>query len=425
MPVAPHPPALPALIRLYLAATAAVPGILRQQARKAHGTQGADPARFAERLGKPTLARPEGRLVWLHAASVGEVASVVRLAEGVRALGLSLLVTTATATGAEKVAQALPQALHQFLPIDTPAAVAGFLDHWRPDAALFVEGDLWPRMVLALARRGTAMALLNARASRSRDRFPSVYAALLAPMALVTVQDGLVLQGLERLGLEPGRLHAPGNLKADVAPPAVDAALQAALVAAAAGRGLWAAVSTHAGEEEVVLAAQGGLRRKPLLLLAPRHPARAEAVTALLQRRGLSFTRHSRGEVPDIATEVHLIDQLGLTGSLYAASGLTFLGGSLLPGIGGHTPYEPAALGCAVLSGPHVRNFEAAYAGLIRAGAAQGVADARALGEAVEALLGDAPALRAMQAAALACHKAEAGATAATLDLLRPLLQRP
>jgi 3-deoxy-D-manno-octulosonic-acid transferase len=414
---------LPVLIRLWLGLTAVLPGLIARQARRAHLRQGADPARIMERLGHASRARPGGALVWLHAASVGEVASVARLGQAILATqGRALLVTTTTATGAATVARLLPGAVHQFVPVDTPDAVARFLDHWRPDAALFVEGDLWPRMILALERRGCPMALLNARASRSRARFPAVYAALLSRMTLITVQDADLLGDLCAMGLDPARLHAPGNLKADLSAPAVDPVLRDAILRAAAGRSLWAAVSTHPGEDEMALDAHAGVRGAPLLLLVPRHPERGDAVAAELGRRGVAFTRHSRGELPDAGTPVHLVDALGLTGTVYAVAGLAFVGGSLVPGIGGHTPYEPAATGCAILSGPHVANFAAAYRALVDAGAARIVPGQAELSGEVARLLSDKAAVDAMQGAARSFHAAQAGATDATLALLTRVL---
>jgi len=416
-------PRLPALIRVWLAFSAAMPAILTWSARHAHRRQAAAPGRFGERLGKATLARPSGPLVWVHAASVGEVASAARLARQIMARrGTALLVTTTTATGATTVARLVPGAIHQFLPVDTPGAVRRFLDHWRPDAALFIEGDLWPRMILSLERRQCPMVLVNARASRSRERFPSAYSALLARMRLITVQDSALIDAFRSLGLNPARLHAPGNLKADVAAPAVNETVRAHLAAAARGRGLWAAVSTHPGEETLILDAHAALPGNPLLVLVPRHPERGDDLAAELARRGLRFARHSTGGMPDNATQVHLMDVLGETGTVYAAAGLALVGGSLLPGPGGHTPYEPLALGCAIVSGPHVRNFTTAFETLQATGAARLVPGSPALGAEIAALLADEARRGAMQAAARAAHAAQGGATARTLELLDAVL---
>jgi 3-deoxy-D-manno-octulosonic-acid transferase len=423
MAAAPDP--LPLLLRLWLAVTAVLPGLPGWLARRAHRRQGADPGRIGERLGQAGLPRPAGTLVWVHAASVGEVTSGAPLLRARRGAGLvdAVLLTTATATGAATAARLMPDALHQFMPVDTPAAVARFLAHWRPDTALFVEADLWPRLILRLAEAGCPMALLNARASRSRARFPAVYRALLSRMALVTVQSRDLLAEFARLGLGPDRLAAPGNLKAEAAGLAVDGALRAAILQAAAGRGLWAAVSTHPGEDEVVLAAHAALPGAPLLLLVPRHPERGAALAEDLRRRGLAFTRHSLGQSPDQATRVHLVDAIGLTGTVYAAAELALVGGSLVPGIGGHTPFEPAASGCAVLTGPHVANFAAPYRELVGAGAALVLAAPDRLLPEVARLLGDPGARAGMQAAARAAHAAQAGATAATLALVARIIR--
>jgi len=417
------PSGLPVLIRVWLALTATLPLVLTLAARVMHRRQSAPPERLRERLGHSSLARPGDRLIWVHAASVGEVTSVARLARQLLDRGdVALLVTTTTATGAATAARLLPGALHQFLAVDTPAVTRRFLDHWRPDAALFVEGDFWPRMILLLAARDCPMILLNARASGSRARFPVVSAVLLARMRLITVQDADIIADLRALGLDPTTLSAPGNLKADIDTPTVDEALRNTLIAAAQGRGGWAAVSTHPGEETLLLDVQSGLAAKPLLILVPRHPMRGRYLAAELVRRGFLFTQFSKGETPETGTDVHLMDALGVTGTVYSAAGLAFVGGSLVDGHGGHTPFEPIALGCAVLSGPFVQNFASAYASLQAVGAACLVPDAAALRARIEDLLAGHATRKTMQIAAVDAFAAQRGATERTLEALRAAL---
>ncbi len=414
------------LLRLWLGLTRLLPGLPGLLARRAHRRQGADPARLPERFGQAGLPRPEGRLIWIHAASVGEVISVSALARRIADQpGLRLLVTTATATGAATVARRLPGALHQFLPVDTPGAVGRFLGHWRPDAALFVEGDFWPRMMLTLAQRGVPVALINARASKTRDRAPRSMAALLSGVGLVTVQADGLRAGFLSLGLDPGRVHSVGNLKADIPPPGVDHTHCAALRAMAAGRPVWAAALTHPGEEEIVLEALALLDPAPLLLLVPRHPDRADAIAAGLQRRGLRFSRHSTGQGADPGVQVHLIDAMGLMGDVYTVADLALIGGSLVEGPGGHAPYEAAALGCPMLTGPHLRNARADYDALVQAGAVRIVRDAGELERSVADLLRDPAALAAMRDAARAEQQRHAGATGRVLDLLAPIVSPP
>ncbi|MBL4916428.1 3-deoxy-D-manno-octulosonic acid transferase [Szabonella alba] len=414
------------LLRLWLGLTRLAPGLPGLLARRAHRRQGADPARLPERFGHASLARPGGRLIWIHAASVGEVVSVSALARRIADLpGLQLLVTTATATGAATVARHLPGALHQFLPVDTPGAVGRFLGHWRPDAALFVEGDFWPRMMLTLARQAIPVALLNARASKTRERVPRSMAVLLAGVDLVTVQAGSLRAEFLSLGIDQGQVHSVGNLKADIPSPVVDDTHCAALRRMAAGRPVWAAALTHPGEEEIVLEALAALDPAPLLLLAPRHPDRADAISAGLQRRGLRFSRHSAGQGDGPPVQVHLIDALGLMGDVYSVADLALIGGSLVEGPGGHAPYEAAAIGCPMLTGPHLRNARADYDALLQAGAVRLVRDAGELGRAVSDLLGDPAALAAMRDAARAEQQRHAGATGRVLDLLTPILAPP
>ncbi|MBM1219434.1 hypothetical protein JQU17_04435 [Ponticoccus sp. SC2-23] len=418
---------LPWAVRAYLAVTAIAPIVLTRPAARAHARQGAESARWQERLGRPALQRPGGPLIWLQAASVGELTSSIAMAsELADETGATLLITTATATGAETASRRMqPGALHQFQPLDTPKAVSRFLDHWRPDLALFVEADLWPRTILACEARGISMALLNARASRSRARAPRVARALLSRMAVITAQSGMVRDALVSLGLDAGRVHAPGDLKADTPLLPCDAASLASLESATDGRPVWAAVSTHPGEEEIVLEAQAHVRDQSpdaILLLVPRHPERGDEIMDAISRSGHSVRRRSTGETPGDAS-VYLVDTLGETGLVYRLARLALVGGSLLAGPGGHTPFEPAALGTAILHGPHVRNFHDAFQALDTAGAARSVEDAQSLAEAVTDLLASDRA-KIMGDAARAYAEAQSGARAATRDLLRPLLGR-
>jgi len=407
------------LLRAVLAVEQIAPALPRWLAARGHRRQGANPARFDERLGRATLERPEGQLLWVHAASVGEVVAVRDLARDLAAeAGAALLVTTATQGGAGAVPK---EALHQFAPIDTASAVAGFLDHWRPDLGVFVEADLWPRLVLEASRRGVPLALVNARASRTRARLPRSMGALLSPFALVTAQDEPVARELKGLGV--GRVEAVGDLRASAEPPGADPETLATLEEAIGERPVWAAVSTHPGDEAAVLEAHLRARSRPLgllLLWAPRHPTRGDDILWAVRKAGLRTARRSLGEEPSAATDVLLFDTLGETGLVFRLAPLTFLGGSFGPE-GGHNPWEPAALESAVLSGPNVANHRGSFARLVRGGAARIVDDGAGLGAAVAALLGTAE-LDAMREAGRRAAAEGGGARARTLELLRPLL---
>ncbi|MEM1345000.1 MAG: 3-deoxy-D-manno-octulosonic acid transferase [Pseudomonadota bacterium] len=363
-----------------------------------------DPSRLGERFGHASHPRPEGRLIWLHGASVGEAVSLLPLIGALRdASPASLLVTTATLTAAERLAKVLPEGvLHQFAPIDTRPALRRFLGHWRPDLAVRVESEIWPRTLIETARTGAPMALLNARLSERSlqgwQRVPGMARALLAGFAVIETQDRATRTRLQSLGLPPERVVQGANLKSAVAVPACAPEALSAAQEAIATRPVWLAASTHDGEERAVAEAAALVAEThpdALLILAPRHPERGAEVAALLAERGLSTARRSLGEGPAPDTQVWLADTLGEMGLWYRLAGAAFIGGSLVAR-GGHTPFEPAALGVAVVHGPHVENFVDVYAALAEAKAARAVATPAALAEAISALLADTSEARAM-----------------------------
>ena len=375
--------------------------------------QGIPAERLPERLGHATAPRPGGKLTWFHAASVGESLSVLRLIDHLGGLHphISFLVTSGTATSARVVAGRLPaRATHQFAPLDSAAAMRRFLAHWRPDAGIFVESELWPQMLLEARAAGVPLALVNARISersaRNWARFPATARHLLGQFRLIHCQDSRTAAQLRGLGLE--KAEKGPNLKAlSDALPVDDAALSD-LRAALSDRPLWLASSTHPGEEEIVLAAQAEvLARHPraLLILVPRHPDRAAQIAAQITAAGLAAARRSTGEEIGGDTAVYLADTLGETGLWYALAPLTCLCGSFTP-VGGHNPYEPAHAGSALLHGPLYANFAGPYPALDAAGAARRV-EASDLGGAVASLLDDPAALRQMRDKAQAFANAQ------------------
>ena len=384
-----------------------------------------DHARFGERLGRPGLARPEGRLVWMHAASVGESVSLLPLVARLRETfpGVGVLVTSGTVTSARLLRERLPAgALHQFVPVDRPSAVRRFAVHWRPDLAIWVESELWPNLILETAGRGTPMLLVNARMSgRSAARWrraPHLSRPLLASFAGVLAQTEADAARFRALGAE--RVVVRGNLKNDAPPLPADEPQVAALRQAVAGRPCWAAASTHEGEEETVAEALSALRRTVpdlLTILAPRHPERGTAVADLLRLRGLATARRSADAAIAPATAVYLVDTLGELGLVYRLADIAFVGGSLAPH-GGHNPLEPARLDCALLAGPHTENFAEAYAALEGAGALVRVADAAALAGAVGTLLEDETACGRRRTAAREAASALGGGVEAVLGLI-------
>ena len=420
---------LPVALRTYrlLAAAAGplTPGLLAWRAKrgKEHG------ARLPERRGLARLKRPKGPLVWLHAASVGELASVLPLIERIAKRGIGVLVTTGTVTSGGLAEQRLPRGvIHQFMPLDVPRFVRRFLAHWRPDLALFVESDLWPNMIIEASARGVPMILVNGRLSENSYRR---WTYLRGTIVNLLRRFDLCLAGTpadaERLGaLGAPRVVTAGNLKLDVPAPPADRAKLTALHDAVAGRALIAAASTHAGEESAVIGAHRRLRANfpgLLTVIAPRHPERGPGVAELAAAAGLKASLRSRGALPDAATEIYVADTMGELGLIYRVSPLVFIGGSLVRH-GGQNPIEAAKLGAAILHGPHVWNFAEIYAALDEARGAERVDGAERLTAGFGAWLADAAARERAAQAARATVESLGGALERTLASLDPYLMQ-
>ena len=401
--------------------------LLRARARR--GKE--DAARLPERLGIASAPRPPGRLAWLHGASVGEGLSLLPLVEALALADptLNLLITSGTRTSAELLGRRLPPtARHQFAPVDGPKASARFLNHWRPELAVLAESELWPNLILGARARGARTALVSARLSpaslRGWARAPAAARSVLAGFDLVLAQDGETAAGLVRLGArDDGRL----NLKLAGAPLPVDAVERDELRARLDGRPVLLAASTHPGEEALVLEVFGFLKdrpERPLLILVPRHPERGPAVEALARGQGLVVARRAADQPLTQSVEVYVADTLGELGLWFSLARAALVGGSLVAGVGGHNPLEPARLGCPVLSGEHVQNWTGVYADLVAQDAVRLVgARAGLAGAFAEALTAPAD-LQAQAGRAQGFAEAQSGAVEHAAQRLIALLER-
>lgn len=402
-------------VKLYRAASwvsAPVAELLLRQRLK-EGKE--DPARMQERTGLAGRARPSGPLLWIHGASVGESLSVLPLVERFKKdyPALNVLVTTGTITSAKLMAERLPpSAIHQFIPVDHPRFVRGFLNHWKPDAAIFVESEFWPNLLIETRRRARYMALVNGRVSPKSfadwKGKPQSIRFLLSHFDLLIAQDR---QNAERLTALSGRdVRSYGNLKNAAPPLPGDVVEETRILADLDGRPFWLAASTHPGEEQAIIAAHKTLKAELpgiVTLIAPRHPERGEEIAALAAEAGVVSRRRSKGEKIDRATDIYIADTLGELGLFYRLSNATFVGGSLVEK-GGHNPLEPARLGCAILHGPHIFNFAETYADIRGAGGAALVRNDRDLAAAVKRLFADDKTRHAMADAARDAAKASA-----------------
>jgi 3-deoxy-D-manno-octulosonic-acid transferase len=372
-----------------------------------------DPARWREKLGEATEPRPDGPLIWLHAVGLGETLALRGLIAAMATQSdTQFLVTSTTRASAQVLAQNLPpRTRHQFLPLDAPGYLNRFLDHWRPSLSVWAEQDLWPGAVAATHARGIPLALVNARmnaqAFTRRKRWRALYADLFARFALITAQDASTATHLHALGAQSVRVT--GSLKA--AAPALSADPQALATArqALAGRRPVLLASSHPEDEAIALSALHGAPAKPLLLIAPRDPHRGADIAAAATALGLTATRRSAGQGP--TADVWIVDTFGEMGLWFRLCPTTLIGGTFGP-TEGHNPWEPAALGSAILHGPRTANFAADFAALDGAGGALAVT-ADALGPALTA---DHSAMAA-KASAL-CDAAQGSLAPLAADLL-------
>lgn len=408
----------------------ALPAYLRWRARKGKEVS----ARLAERFGE-AVDRPDGAVLWLHAASVGETISALPLIEALLAAdpALHLLITTGTVTSATLLEQRLPAALaprirHRFVPLDVPRWIRRFLDGWQPDAAVFVESELWPNLIATLRRRGVPLALINGRMSersqRGWQRAPAFARELLGGFRLVLAQSEADRLRFATLGARDPLCW--GNLKYAAAPLPAEGGELARMRALLGGRRVLLGASTHPGEEAIIAEAHARLApRLPGLLtvIVPRHPQRGEAIARELAPHAVP--RRAAGQDPGPDTGLYVADTLGELGLFYRLADAAFVGGSLVRH-GGQNPLEPARLGCPILFGPHTWNFEEPVAQLLAVGGAlrvePGADPAGALAEAAASVLSSPDRGKNMAASAAAVAAGEAALPSRIAAALLPLL---
>ena len=387
-----------------------------------------DRARRRERYGRSAVPRPDGPLVWIHAASVGETSAVIPLIEYLSSLSISVVLTTGTVTSARLADERLASnVIHQYVPLDLKPAISRFLSHWVPDLALIAESEIWPMTILELGARRVPQILVNGRLSdrsfASWQRRAYLAEALFENMSLVIAQSELDAFRFRELGARP--VVISGNLKVDTFPPPADEQEVKAISAQIGDRSTWAAISTHSGEEKIAGEVHALLaKRHPTLLtiIVPRHPDRAQAIEDELAALGHKVARRSRKDTITADTAIFLGDSIGEMGLYLRLTEIAFVGRSLTAE-GGQNPIEPASLGAAVLAGENVQNFREAYRNLVAHGAAKLVKDKETLAGSVNYLLNNPQARRQMIASAQAALDNMGGALSRTLVHLEPYVQ--
>ncbi len=415
------------LYKLYCGIITLAEPLIWRKVRSKLQAAGVPENRQQERLGHASLPRPNGQLIWFHAASVGESLSVLSLINrlGQRLPEADFLITSGTPTSAALIAKRLPpRTRHQYPPLDSAAPVRRFLEHWKPSAGIFVESEIWPRLIAEASKTGVPLALLNARLSdKSVDGWnkrPKTARFILDHFNVFLTQNAKTADNLVAIGADAERVEPGTNLKAMSDPLPVDQTTLSEIQTQIARRPVWIASSTHAGEEETVLAAHNELsKRWPelLLLLIPRHPERRDEVLKIANNAGLSSALRSADQKITAGTQVYVADTLGETGTWYALCPIVFLGGSLKE-IGGHNPFEPAQAGAAVITGPGYFNFAETFEPLIETGGAVLINSKQELSDAVALWLSNPSELAAAQAAARACVNTQKSALKSVIDTL-------
>ena len=347
--------------------------------------------RFA--LGMPSRVRSGDGLIWVHAVSVGELLAVAPLVE--RMLqewpDKAVLITNTTPTGSEQTQKLFGDRVeHTWFPFDTPLVTGAFLRHWSPQLVVMVETEIWPNVMASAHEQGIPVALVNARLSarpaRGYARLGDFTRETLKGFSLIAAQSKSDDRRFRRIGAEPDAMQVVGSIKFDIDLAARRGQLEvikSELGSDIQSRPLWAAASTHPGEEQLVIDAYQALRQRGIetrLLLAPRHPNRTADIIKLLEKASLSYQRRSDKTpiIPD--TDVLIIDTLGELSASLGLADAAFIGGSLVPR-GGHNPIEAAAWGCAVITGPHVINFATIVRDMERGGAIRVVVDQQELAD--------------------------------------------
>lgn len=373
--------------------------------RKQKGKE--DVARFNERVGRPKMMRPDGKLFWLHGASVGESISMLPLINKILETypDAHVMVTTGTVTSADVMQKRLPErAFHQFIPIDNPIFTTRFVKYWHPDVALWFESEFWPAVLSSIKRKNIPLILINGRISNKTfkrwQQFDFICKELLNCFDLCLGQSEEDAYRLKVLGAK--ETACLGNLKYAGLPLPIDENARHDILNQIGNRKFWLASSTHNDEEIRIAKVHKRLKEKfpdLLTIIAPRHPNRGEEIAAEISKIDLTTALRSKDENITQKTDVYIANTIGEMGLWYDVANIVFIGGSLIPH-GGQNFIEPSRVRDAVIVGPHMHNFSDAMARAKKADAVIQISDTLELEEIVSELLANESLLEAKRSLA-------------------------
>jgi 3-deoxy-D-manno-octulosonic-acid transferase len=358
---------------IYKKITSASEAVLKQLLHRRLSQRKEIKERLSERMGTPSLLRPQGPLIWLHGASVGEAQSLITLMKVLvqHLPHVHVLVTTGTVTSAQFLQDRLPErCFHQFIPLDHPEWMRSFLDHWSPTLILWAESELWPNILTLIKKRHIPIALINARLSRSSFsrwmRFKNTASEILSCFSVILTQTKLDQDHFLKLGARSVRIT--GNIKYAADPlPVLENDLRE-FKKAINERPVWVYASTHDNEEELACVSHLKLKEQfpnLLTLIAPRHPSRTWDIEKTCQKFNLQIRLRDdqiNRHIPSQHDDVFIFNTIGEMGLVYRLSQISCIGRSFSQdGGGGHNPLEAAFLKSAVLHGPQVQNLQSIY----------------------------------------------------------------
>ena len=395
-------------IKIYNALiTILYPLVIKQYVEKRKQKGKEDINRFNERVGRPKMPRPEGKLFWLHGASVGESVSMLPLINRILETypDAHVMVTTGTVTSADVMQKRLPErAFHQFIPIDNPIFTTRFVKHWRPDVALWFESEFWPAVLSSIKRKNIPLILINGRISNKTfkrwQQFDFICKELLACFDLCLGQSEEDAYRLKVLGAK--ETICLGNLKYAGLPLPIDEKAKKEILDQIKKRPFWLASSTHNDEELRIAKVHKRLKEQfpdLLTIIAPRHPNRGEEIVSEIAKLDLTTALRSNGDKITPKTDIYIANTIGEMGLWYDIANIVFIGGSLVPH-GGQNFIEPSRVRDAVIVGPHMHNFTDAMNRAKKADAIIQVSDTTELEEMVRELLSNESLLEAKRSLA-------------------------
>ncbi len=373
--------------------------------RKLRGKE--DKVRFQERLGKASIDRPQGFLIWVHAASVGESLSILPVIESLNKSlqNIHFLITTGTTSSANLINSKLPnKTIHQYIPVDRIPYVKEFLNHWQPNLALWVESEFWPNLIWQ-TKHYCPLILVNGRVSDKSfitwQKYKKIIRIILSSFSLCLAQSKQDMERLLYLGANNVKYY--GNIKYDAKPLAYDQAKLAEFKKIIGNRAVFIAASTHAGEEDIIAKTHKKLKSEYpnlLTILIPRHPKRKDEIIHQILTYNLIVKIRSENNIIDNKTDIYLADTIGEMGIFYRLGEIVFIGGSLIKH-GGQNPLEPARIGVAIITGPYTFNFAEIITEFRNANAIIEIANENALYDTIKLLLSNKQKLEEMKTNAL------------------------